>query len=81
MVSLYDPVVWSAGGHPHGPRTRVGPVLVPGGHRFVLVPLSMWAPAAQLICYRCPARPRVARAKLVELAEQAMAAGRRDAYA
>jgi hypothetical protein len=37
--------------------------------------------AAQLICYRCPARPRLSRAKLVELAEQAEARGRRDAYA
>jgi hypothetical protein len=49
--------------------------------RFVLV--SLWAfeaSAAQLICQKCKARPRVAMAKLVELAEQAEAAGRRDAY-
>jgi hypothetical protein len=77
----YMPLMRSAGGVPHGPRERVGPVLQPGGHRFGLVPLDMWTPAAQLICHKCPARPRVARAKLVELAERAVAAGRRDAYA
>jgi hypothetical protein len=34
----------------------------------------------QLICPKCSARPRLSRAKLVELAEQAMAASRYDAY-
>lgn len=59
-------------------RTRV---MLPSG-RFVWVPLHPVAsPAAQLICYTCTARPRVARTKLVELAEQAEARGRRDAYA
>jgi hypothetical protein len=69
--------VISAGGAPHGPRERTGPVVQPG-HRFVLVPLT--APAAALDCPNCRARPRLARAKLVALAEQALAAGRRDAY-
>jgi hypothetical protein len=50
--------------------------------RFQLVPLDNPAVSAvQLICAKCSARPRVARAKLAELAEQAMAAGRHDAYA
>ena len=50
--------------------------------RFALVPLSAFeASAAQLVCHRCKARPRVAVTKLVELAEQAMNTGRRDAYA
>jgi hypothetical protein len=49
--------------------------------RFQLVPLSaLDASAAGLICQKCPARPRVELAKLTELAEQAMAAGRHDAY-
>jgi hypothetical protein len=39
------------------------------------------ASAVQLICPKCSARPRLSRAKLDELAEQAMAAGRHDAYA
>jgi hypothetical protein len=72
-VSLYTPVVPST----RGARQRIGPVLQPGGHRFVLVSLETWAP---LICYRCPARPRESRAALVELAERTVAAGRRDAY-
>jgi hypothetical protein len=37
-------------------------------------------PSVALNCPTCPARPRLARAKLVELAEQTLAAGRRDAY-
>ncbi|HEV8425709.1 MAG TPA: hypothetical protein VGS14_11040 [Actinomycetes bacterium] len=82
LTSVTGPTALSGGGHPdkRRPRERVGPVLRPGGLRFLWVPLDMWAPAAQLICYKCSARPRVARAKLVELAEQAMAAGRHDAY-
>lgn len=69
--------VLSAGGAPHGPRRRMGRVVQPG-HRFILVPLT--APAAALDCPNCPARPRLSRAKLVELAQQALAAGRHDAY-
>jgi hypothetical protein len=34
----------------------------------------------ELACRRCGARPRVARRRLYELAEQAVAAGRRDFY-
>jgi hypothetical protein len=50
--------------------------------RFQLVPLrALDASAAQLICSKCPARPRVTLAKLIDLAEQTMAAGRHDAYA
>jgi hypothetical protein len=50
--------------------------------RFALVRLSaLEASAAQLICQKCKARPRVAVTKLIELAEQAMAASRHDAYA
>jgi hypothetical protein len=49
--------------------------------RFQLVPLNNPdASAVQLICPKCSARPRVARAKLVELADQTEAAGRHDAY-
>jgi hypothetical protein len=33
-----------------------------------------------LVCRRCSHRPRVSRRKLYELAEQALAAGRHDAY-
>jgi hypothetical protein len=52
------------------------------GRRLVLVPVhALERSAALLICQKCKARPRVAVAKLVELAEQAMAAGRHDAYA
>jgi hypothetical protein len=82
-VALVTPTI---GGHLHGPRQRIGPVLQLGGHRFVLVPFDVAAPAAQLICYRNvpkgqrPHRPRVARTTLVELAERAVAYGRRDAY-
>jgi hypothetical protein len=36
--------------------------------------------AAHLACRRCQARPRVARAQLVELAEQALADGCRDVF-
>ena len=50
--------------------------------RLQLVPVSVLsASAARLQCPKCAARPRVAVAKLMELAEQAMAAGRHDAYA
>jgi hypothetical protein len=65
------------GGIPHGDRKRVAMQV---GRRLALVPLSLDDSAAQLICRHCKARPRVSRAKLVELAEQAVAAGRRDAY-
>jgi hypothetical protein len=59
-------------------RTRV---ILEGG-RFVWVPLHpVVSPAARLICNHCPAKPRVARAKLVELAKQAEIRDRRDAYA
>jgi hypothetical protein len=34
----------------------------------------------ELTCRRCSHRPRVSRRRLYELAEQALAAGRRDAY-
>jgi hypothetical protein len=82
MTSPYMPLVRSAAGDPdkRRPRERVGPVLQPGGLRWVLIPMKAGLRAAELICYQCPARPRVARAKLVELAVQTEAAGRRDAY-
>jgi hypothetical protein len=54
-------------------------IVKPG--RFQLVQLHAEATTARLICRGCTARPRVARAKLEELAEHAMAAGRHDAYA
>jgi hypothetical protein len=82
-VALVTPTI---GGRLHGPRQRIGPVLQPGGHRFVLVPLDVAAPAAELVCYRNVPRgerqhrPRVARTMLVELAEQTIASGRCDAY-
>lgn len=82
MTSVTGPTALSGSGHPdkRRERERVGPVLQPGGLRFVWVPLKAGLLSAQLICYKCPARPRLSRAKLVELAEQAVAAGRRDAY-
>ena len=68
---------YSGGAVPDQPKRFVGK---PG--RFQLIPLSAFdTSAAGLICRKCPARPRVALAKLIELAEQAMAAGRHDAYA
>ena len=66
-----------SGGLPHGEPKRVTMQL---RRRLALVPILLFDPAAQLICRHCKARPRVARAKLVELADQAEAAGRRDAY-
>lgn len=55
---------------------------IPTPGRFQLVPLTNPdVSAVRLICRKCSARPRVARVKLVELAEQAMAGGRHDAYA
>jgi hypothetical protein len=68
---------YSGGAIPDYP-TRIAPKV----GRFQLVPLSVFhTSAARLICQRCKARPRVAVEKLIELAEQAMAAGRHDAYA
>ncbi len=67
---------YSGGAVPDQPKRFV---VKPG--RFQLVPLGFGVPAAGLICQKCKARPRVAVTKLIELAEQAMAAGRRDAYA
>jgi hypothetical protein len=46
-----------------------------------LVQLDGAVTAALLICRKCKARPRIARAKLQELAGEAMAADRHDAYA
>ena len=67
---------YSGGAVPDQPRR-----FAPKVGRFQLVPLSAFhASAAGLICPKCKARPRVAIEKLVELAEQAMAAGRHDAY-
>jgi hypothetical protein len=66
------------GGVPHGERKRVAMQV---GRRLVLVPLHPFATAAQLICRHCKARPRPSRTKLVEMAEQTVAKGRRDAYA
>jgi hypothetical protein len=42
--------------------------------------LDLRAPGQALACRRCKARPRVSRRNLVELVEEALAAGRRDAY-
>ena len=68
---------YSGGAIPDQPKH-----IAPRPGRFQLVPLSAFhASAAQLICQRCKARPRIAVAKLTDLAEQAMAAGRHDAYA
>jgi hypothetical protein len=67
---------YSGGAIPDRPRS-----IAPKPGRFQLVPLHAFeTSAAQLVCPKCKARPRVALAKLVELAEQALAAGRRDAY-
>jgi hypothetical protein len=79
-----DKPVGNDGGVPHGDFPM--PVLSAEGKRAVFVAISPLESAAQLVCRRkVPEgerqhRPRVARAKLVELAEQAEAAGRRDAY-
>jgi hypothetical protein len=68
---------YSGGAVPDRPRH-----IAPKPGRFQLIPvLAFETSAAQLICPKCRARPRVAVAKLIELAEQAMAAGRHDAYA
>jgi hypothetical protein len=66
----------SGGAVPDRPKQIVAK---PG--RFQLVPLGFGDSAAGLICPKCKARPREAVAKLIELAKQAMAAGRHDAYA
>lgn len=72
------------GGVPHGDFPM--PILSAPGKRSVAVSISPMDPAAQLQCRRKvpegerPHRPRVARSKLVELAEQTEAAGRHDAY-
>jgi hypothetical protein len=58
---------------------RPGRFLVKPG-RFQLVQLDADATAARLICRACPARPRVSRRKLEELAGQARSAGRHDTY-
>jgi hypothetical protein len=70
-----EPVLWCK-----DLRNRPQRFLVERG-RFQLVQLAADATAAALICQKCKAGPRVARAKLEELAELAMAAGRFDAYA
>jgi hypothetical protein len=67
---------YSGGAVPDRPRN-----IAPKPGRFQLVPPLPEASAAQLICPKCPARPRVAVAKLMELADHAEAAGRHDAYA
>jgi hypothetical protein len=67
-----------SGGLPHGESKRVKMQV---GRRLVLVPLHPLDSAAQLICRHCKARPRIAQAKLIQLADQAMAIGRHDAYA
>jgi hypothetical protein len=77
-------VVGNDGGVPHGDFP--GPVATAPERRLVQVLVGPFAPAAQLKCRRKvprgerPHRPRVALAKLIKLAEQAMAAGRHDAY-
>lgn len=69
---------YSGGAVPDQPKR----VALERGRRLVLVPLHpLEASAAQLICRDCKARPRVSQAKLIELAEQAEAASRHDAYA
>jgi hypothetical protein len=72
-----DPV-GNDGGVPHGDFPE--PAARAPGKRLVMIQIHPLTPAAQLICRRCPARPREARTALVELAEQAVAAGRCDAY-
>jgi hypothetical protein len=68
---------YSGGAVPDRPRH-----IAPKPGRFQLVPLSASeTSAAQLRCPKCPARPRVALEDMIELADQAMAAGRHDAYA
>jgi hypothetical protein len=68
---------YSGGAVPDRPRH-----IAPKPGRFQLVPVYAFeTSAAQLICPKCKARPRVAVEKLGQLADQAMAAGRHDAYA
>jgi hypothetical protein len=73
------------GGVPHGDVPQLT-VARSADKRLALIPIYPGTPAAQLICRRKvppgqrPHRPRPARDKLVELAEQAEAAGRHDAY-
>ena len=67
---------YSGGAVPDRPRH-----IAPKPGRFQLVPvLAIETSAAQLICPKCGARPRVAMEKLGDMADQAMAAGRLDAY-
>jgi hypothetical protein len=42
--------------------------------------LPLTAAAAHLACRRCPHRPRLATARLIELAEQAVADGRQEVF-
>jgi hypothetical protein len=80
-----DKPVGNDGGVPHGDFPE--PALTAPGKRLRLIPISPLESATQLVCRRKvpkgerPHRPRMARTRVVELAEQAAAAGRRDAYA
>ena len=73
------------GGVPHGDVSQLTVARRPD-KRLALIPIYPLTPATQLKCRRKvpegerPHRARVARMKLVELAEQAEAAGRHDAY-
>jgi hypothetical protein len=73
------------GGVPHGDVPQLT-VARSADKRLALIPIYPGTPAARLLCRRKvppgqrPHRPRPARDKLVELAEQAEAAGRHDAY-
>jgi hypothetical protein len=48
--------------------------------RRVVGRMALESRGVELHCRRCHRRPRIGRGKLYELAEQALAAGRRHAY-
>lgn len=77
--AAFATVAGPAVGDPPRKLLAFGNYLETPGRRVVHVPFTSGS-AAQFICRGCPARPREARAVMVELAERTVAAGRRDAY-
>jgi hypothetical protein len=78
------PVAVRKGGGPHDPLqvAAQAPPAISGPQTTRLGMNLITSAAAQLACRRrtCTARPRVARAALIELAERTAAAGQRVAY-
>jgi hypothetical protein len=81
------PVLAACGHHPSGwsvavlrrlPRRRTLDAQPP--YRRVVSRMALDGRGIELHCRRCHRRPRVGRRELYALAEQALAAGRSDAY-